>query len=34
MRALVRENGGNLGLYASIEQPGTVQLGDRVNVLG
>ncbi len=34
MRALVRENGGNLGLYASIEQPGTVQLGDRVTVLG
>lgn len=33
MRALVRENGGNLGLYASIEQPGTVQLGDRVTVL-
>jgi uncharacterized protein len=33
MRALVRENGGNLGLYASIEQPGTVQSGDRVTVL-
>ena len=33
MRALVRENNGNLGLYASVEQPGTVRQGDTVTVL-
>ncbi|MCG8587800.1 MAG: MOSC N-terminal beta barrel domain-containing protein [Proteobacteria bacterium] len=30
MRSLVRETGGNLGVYASIETPGTVRVGDTV----
>jgi len=30
MRALVRENAGNLGLYASILEPGAVAVGDRL----
>jgi len=34
MRALVKENGGNLGVYASIEQPGVVRRGDAVEVIG
>ena len=33
MRALVRENGGNLGLYASVEQPGKISVGDSINRL-
>ena len=33
MRALVRENGGNLGLYASVEEPGAVVVGDQLKVL-
>ena len=28
MRALVREAGGNLGVYASVEEPGEVAVGD------
>jgi uncharacterized protein YcbX len=28
MRHLVRENGGNLGVYLSIEEPGSTQVGD------
>ena len=30
MRALVRENGGNLGVYASVVQPGRLREGDAV----
>ncbi|MCP3985007.1 MAG: MOSC domain-containing protein [bacterium] len=33
MRALVRETGGNLGAYASIEEPGDVKVGDEVTLL-
>ena len=34
MRALVKENGGNLGVYASVERPGIVHEGDAVELLG
>ena len=34
MRALVRDAGGNLGLYASVEQAGRVHSGDPVELLG
>ena len=34
MRALVEETGGNLGLYASVEQAGTITVGDTLEVLG
>lgn len=33
MRALVKENGGNLGVYASVETPGIVHEGDAVELL-
>ena len=33
MRALVSENGGNLGLYASVESPGTISTGDKLTLL-
>ncbi len=34
MRTLVRESGGNLGVYAKVEKPGRVALGDRIELLG
>jgi MOSC domain-containing protein YiiM len=33
MRALVREAGGNLGVYAKVEKPGLVRSGDAVVLL-
>jgi len=33
MRALVKETGGNLGVYATIECPGTVWTGDLFKLL-
>jgi len=33
MRSLVREHGGDLGVYARVLEPGPVALGDRVEVL-
>ena len=33
MRALVRESGGNLGVYASVEEPGEVAAGDEIELL-
>jgi len=33
MRSLVTENGGNLGLYASVETPGTITAGDQLRLL-
>jgi hypothetical protein len=33
MRALVREAGGNLGVYAQVETPGTARVGDAVLLL-
>jgi uncharacterized protein YcbX len=33
MRALVRETGGNLGAYATVESPGRVQVGDSIQLL-
>jgi len=33
MRALVRESGGNLGVYATVEEPGRAKVGDPICVL-
>ncbi len=33
MRALVKETGGNLGIYAEVETPGPVKLGDEAELL-
>ncbi len=33
MRALVRETGGNLGVYASVEKAGRVRAGDSLALL-
>ena len=33
MRTLVRENGGNLGVYATIEEPGRVRIDDSIRLL-
>lgn len=33
MRALVKENGGNLGVYAAVTRPGTIREGDSVEVI-
>jgi MOSC domain-containing protein YiiM len=33
MRALVRETGGSLGVYASVVRPGRVNVGDRVSLV-
>ncbi len=33
MRALVEHNQGNLGIYASIEQPGEIRVGDQLRLL-
>ena len=32
MRALVRENGGNLGVYARVAESGTISVGDRIEL--
>jgi uncharacterized protein YcbX len=32
MRALVRENAGNLGVYATVVEPGAVAVGDRLEI--
>ena len=34
MRALVQEAGGNLGVYATVEKPGRVNVGDPVELVG
>ncbi|MBT08244.1 MAG: Fe-S oxidoreductase [Gammaproteobacteria bacterium] len=31
MRSLVKENNGNLGLYASVEEPGKISAGDKIS---
>ena len=33
MRALVRANGGNLGVYAAVEEPGILRAGDPIELL-
>jgi hypothetical protein len=34
MRALVKENAGNIGVYAAVETPGTVREGEAVELIG
>lgn len=34
MRSLVRESGGNLGVYATVERAGRVKVGDPIELLG
>jgi MOSC domain-containing protein YiiM len=33
MRSLVKETGGILGVYATVEQPGRVKVGDSIELL-
>ncbi len=33
MRTLVKQNNGNAGLYASVVKPGTISVGDRIEIL-
>jgi len=33
MRSLVRESGGNLGVYATVERAGRVKVGDPIELL-
>ncbi len=33
MRSLVKQTGGNLGVYAKIEAPATIRVGDAIELL-
>jgi len=33
MRSLVKHNNGNLGVYASVETPGNISLGDQLSIM-